>query len=147
MKDEYTQAFTRVVQQTVVETGYSIPNDIETYIIALLSDHVEKPKFLPQTSFAEAYLSLTHKSSYSAKELGDTCLILSGVFPDYGSKFGLNDSYYKDIGKTSYEQASRILNRELFYMLYLHFDFISRFINLTTSKPDAPIIIGGRNVN
>ena len=58
MKDEYTQAFTRVVQQTVVETGYSIPNDIETYIIALLSDHVEKPNFLPQSSFAEAYLSL-----------------------------------------------------------------------------------------
>ena len=147
MKDEYTQAFTKIVQQTVVETGYSMPNDVETYIIALLSDHVEKPNFLPQTNFAEAYISLTDKSSYSAKELGDTCLILSGVFPDYGSKFGLNESYYKDIGKTSYEQASRILNRELFYMLYLHFDFISKFINLTTSKSDAPIIIGGRNVN
>ena len=34
MKDEYTLAFTKVVQQTVAETGFSIPDDIETYIIA-----------------------------------------------------------------------------------------------------------------
>ena len=54
MKDEYTLAFTKVVQQTVAETGFSIPDDIETYIIALLSSHVEKSDFLPQKSFAES---------------------------------------------------------------------------------------------
>ena len=147
MKDEYTLAFTKVVQQTVAETGFSIPDDIETYIIALLSSHVEKSDFLPQKSFAESYFKLTHRSSYSAKELGDTCLILSGVFPEYGEKTGLNKTYYKNIGKSSYEQASRILNRELFYMLYLHFDLISKFINIPTSRPIAPMIIGGDNVS
>ena len=145
MKDEYTLAFTKVVQQTVAETGFSIPYDVETYIIALLSSHVEKSNFLPKESFTESYFKLTHKSSYSAKELGDTCLILSGVFPEYGEKTGLNKTYYDNIGKSSYEQASRILNRELFYMLYLHFDLISAFINITTSSPVAPIIIGGRD--
>jgi hypothetical protein len=106
MKDEYTLAFTKVVQQTVAETGFSIPDDIETYIIALLSSHVEKSDFLPQKSFAESYFKLTHRSSYSAKELGDTCLILSGAFPEYGEKTGLNKTYYKNIGKSSYEQQA-----------------------------------------
>ena len=143
--EAYTLAFREVVQQTVVETGFEVPEDIETYIIALLSSYVDKTNFLPEQSFAEAYFKLTHKSSYSAKELGDTCLILSGVFPEYGEKTGLNKSYYKNIGKSSYEQASRILNRELFYMLYIHFDPISQFIRMTTTRPVAPLIIGGRN--
>ena len=93
----------------------------------LLADHVEKVDFLPNTSFGETFLKL--KDSRSAKELGDTCLFVSGVFPSYGSKHGINRRYYQDIGSTSYDKASQQMNEELFTTLSIHFVFLSHFID------------------
>jgi hypothetical protein len=127
MKDEYVDVFRGVVQNTQNSTGYNLPEHVEAYVVMLLADHVEKVDFLPNTSFGETFLKL--KDSRSAKELGDTCLFVSGVFPSYGSKHGINRRYYQDIGSTSYDKASQQMNEELFTTLSIHFVFLSHFID------------------
>jgi hypothetical protein len=91
----------------------------------LLAHHVERPFFEPDSSFAEKYLQL--KTNRTAKELGDTCLFVSGVFPTYGRRKGLRKSYYTNIGISSYSQ----IQSELFSELASHFDFLSNFIELS----------------
>ena len=131
MKDAYTEVFYDIVRETQVDTGYELPEYIEAYVVMLLAYHIDRPNFLPEKSFAEAYMKLRKPADYSAKELGDTCLFVTGVFPTYGKKHGLNRRYYQDIGSTSYEMVAEVMNGELFNSLATNFVFVSDFIDIT----------------
>jgi hypothetical protein len=132
MKDAYVNAFRGVVRETQVATGFELPEPIEAYVVMLLAYNMEHPNFLPEKSFAEAYLKLRRPANYSAKELGDACLFVTGVFPTYGKKHGLDRQYYQDIGITSYDMVAETMNGELFKTLSVHFCFVSDFITQAT---------------
>ena len=128
MRDLYQTAFYGVVRETQVSTGLTLPDDIECYVVMLLAEHIDKNDFLPKKSFAESYLTIT--KSRNAKELGDTCLFVSGVFPDYG-----DSNYITHIGRSSYSQITTSLNHDLFESLSKHFVFLRDFISVSTTKP------------
>jgi hypothetical protein len=132
MKDEYTTVFFDAVRETQTSTGYELPEHIEAYIVMLLSSYVDKEDFPPDLTFTEQYLTL--KNSYQAKELGDTCLFISGAFPHFKKRRGMNRRFYIDIGSSSYEIAST-MNNDLFPVLATHFVFLSEFIETTIHLP------------
>ena len=136
MKDAYRVAFYDVVKETQAKTGYDLPEHLEAYVVMLLAYNIDRPNYLPEDSFAEAYLRLSRPADLSAKELGDTCLFVTGVFPTYGRKHGLNRKYFQDIGAGSYEIVAEVMHPDLFKELATHFHFLSDFIEITThSKP------------
>jgi hypothetical protein len=94
---------------------------------------MDKTNFLPDKSFIESFLKMQRTASYAAKDLGDTCLFITGVFPTYGMRYGLNKNYYTGIGIESYKIVSERLNDELFKMLSSHFEYLQKFIELTTT--------------
>ena len=128
MNDAFTNAFFGIVREAQETTGYQLPVHLEHYVVMVLAIHIDKPNWQPEQSFAEAYLKLNNRSN--AKELGDTCLFVSGVFPSFGSNKGLSRSYFQNIGKSSYGQ----LGSELFVDLTNHFDFLSDFINISINS-------------
>lgn len=132
MKDAYRLAFYDVVKETQADTGYELPEHLEAYVVMLLAHHVDRIEFLPEKSFAEAYLSLRRPVGLNAKELGDTCLFVTGLFPTYGSKHGLKRKYFQDIGIGSYEKVAEVMHNELFAQLATHFNFLSDFIEVVT---------------
>lgn len=134
MKDAYTSAFYDIVQETKARSGFELPEQLESYVVMLLAFHIDRPGFLPEKSFAEAYLKIKRPADYSAKELGDTCLFLTGVFPTYGTRHGLTRRYYSSIGIGSYEMVAEVMHRELFSNLARHFDFLSNFIELVVNQ-------------
>ena len=141
MKDAYVDAFRGIVEDTKQSTGLELPESIEAYVVILLAHNMDRPDFLPERTFAEAYLKLKRPATYSAKELGDACLLVSGAFPLYGSKHGLDKSYYQDIGITSYDMVAETMNGELFSQLSTHFVFISNFIDITVNNKPTDVII------
>lgn len=128
MEDAYRSAFYEIVQNTEDKTGYELPDHIKSYLVMLLSYQTNRPNFLPETSFAHQFL--TASTPKQRKELGDTCLFVSGVFPYLGEKRGINRSYYSDMGITSYEIVSDFWNPHLFSSLAKHFNFLSEFIEV-----------------
>ena len=128
MRDAYTSAFYELVRETQEVMGYELPVDLEAYVVMLLGHYIDRPDFLPHNSFAESLLSLRQYQKTQAKELGDVCLFVSGVFPDYGMK----KKYYSSIGKSSYA----ILQGDVFIQLYTHFDFLTEFINTSVHDKD-----------
>lgn len=134
MNDAYRLAFYDVIKETQATTGYELPENIEAYVVMLLAHHIDRTNFLPEDSFAEAYLKLKRPSDMSAKELGDTCLFVTGVFPTYGAKHGINRRYFQDIGIGSYEIVAEVMHTDLFTQLATHFDFLSDFIEITTNS-------------
>ena len=135
MKDAYNNAFYDVVKETQITSGYDLPHHVEAYIVMLLSEYVDRCDIPPESTFAEMFLTI--KDARQAKHLGDTCLVVSGVFPKLKARHGINRRYYQDIGSTSYEIAST-MNEELFPVLAKHFVFLSEFIELTVSSPKLP---------
>lgn len=134
MKDVYVDVFRTVVKETQSETGYDLPENLEAYVVMLLASKVDAADFLPKQGFGKTYLTLNHASKQNAKDLGDTCLFVTGVFPKYGSKYNINQSYYINIGISSYELAAKTLNYNTFYLLAKHFEFLRLFIEAATSS-------------
>ena len=131
MNDAYRTALFDVVKDTSAKRGYDLPEPIEAYVVMLLATHVDKPDFLPD-AFGTTLLKL--KNSSEAKQLGDTCLFVAGVFPNIGERKGLKRRYYQDIGSTSYEMVAEVQNPELFSTLATHFNFLSEFIEVTVNS-------------
>ena len=131
MNDAYTSALFDVVKETSAKHGCELPEPIEAYIVMLLSNYVDKPNFLPDT-FATAFLQI--KTPKAAKDLGDTCLFVAGVFPTIGERKGLKRRYYQDIGSSSYEMVAEAMHPELFTPLAIHFEFLSNFIEVTVNS-------------
>jgi len=131
--DYYTNAFYSVVKETQDTTGLTLPHHIEAYVVMLLASKVDQPDFLPKGTFGETYMK-----SLNPKELGDTCLFVTGVFPEYGKKHGLKKKYYQDIGIGSYSVAADYMNGELFGTLATHFAFLAEFIEVTVRNPNTP---------
>ena len=131
MNDAYRTALFDVVKDTSAKCGYDLPEPIEAYVVMLLATHVDKPDFLPD-AFGPTLLKL--KTSSEAKQLGDTCLFVAGVFPNIGERKGLKRRYYQDIGSTSYEMVAEVQNPELFSTLATHFNFLSEFIEVTVNS-------------
>ena len=129
MKDAYTSAFYDAVKETRAKTGYELPEHLEAYVVMLLASFVEKPDYLPEKSFAETYMVLVQKRSPNIKELGDTCLFVTGVFPEYKSKYGLDVEYFSSIGSNSYLQ----IQSNLFNELGSKFTYVRDFISLTVN--------------
>ena len=128
MNDAYTTALFDVVKESSATRGYDLPEPIEAYVVMLLASHVDKPDFLPET-FGTTFMQL--KTANQAKELGDTCLFVAGVFPSIGERKGLKRRYYQDIGSSSYEMVAGARHPELFNALATHFNFLSEFIEVT----------------
>ena len=131
MNDAYRTALFDVVRETSAKRGYDLPEPIEAYVVMLLANYVDKPDFLPDT-FGLTFLQL--KSGAEAKQLGDTCLFVAGVFPTIGERKGLKRRYYQDIGSTSYGMVAEVQNPELFSTLATHFNFLSDFIEVTVNS-------------
>jgi hypothetical protein len=132
MNDAYTAAFFDAVRETQNSSGYDLPEHIEAYVVMLLSSYVDKDDFPPESTVTVQYLSL--KDSYQAKDLGDTCLFISGAFPNFKKHHGVTRRFYQDIGSSSYDMAST-MNDTLFPTLAKHFVFLSDFIDLTINSP------------
>ncbi len=131
MNDAYTTALFDVVKETSATRGYNLPEPIEAYVVMLLSNYVDKPDFLPAT-FGPTFMQL--KTSSEAKQLADTCLFVSGVFPSMGEHKGISRRYYQDIGSSSYGIVAEVQNPELFNALATHFNFLSEFIEVTVDS-------------
>lgn len=131
MNDAYQSAFFDVVKETQAKTGYDLPEELEAYVVMLLAHYLDRTNYLPDDSFAETYLKLQRPADLTAKELGDTCLFVTGVFPTYGSKHGIKRTYYQEIGIGSYEMAAEVMHTDLFTKLAHHFTFLSDFIEVT----------------
>jgi len=134
MKDSYVNAFREVVVATTQENGFDIPESVECYIVMLLANFMEQPNFLQDEGVGRALFMLEHPKQKSAKELGDACLFVSGVFPHYGRRYGISRKYYIDVGATSYDIVSNYLHPELFGILSKNFEFVSTIIETSTNK-------------
>lgn len=112
MKDVYVEKFSAVLDE--IET-FRLRPMMKIYVSVLLADHVERTDFFAKP-VGLRYMDL--KTSTNAKELGDNCLVIAGIFPGYR---GMPTEYYVEIGSGSYGLAANVTGSEIFENLAQEF--------------------------
>lgn len=87
----------------------SLHEDIESYLVFLLMRFTNKPDFAKKIvafDMLESYHQIGNQKRQTLQEVGDNCLIFSGLFPEVAYKRRLKVEYYVNIGKTAYANLS-----------------------------------------
>lgn len=116
MKDIYVEKFTQVIEETWLEAGIYAPHMLRLYVAGVLADHVERTDFFSEP-FGIRYMQIDN--AWSAKDLGDNCLVLVGMFPGYR---GMDDAYYTRIGQGAYSAAAAATQSLIFDLMSDNFD-------------------------
>ncbi len=83
--------------------------EIESYLVDLLIRFTNKPELARAamaTAFLEAQLASDVQRRYSLADVGDQCLLLSGLFPGVAEKRHVKISYFVDLGRSAYANIS-----------------------------------------
>ncbi|MHB1221418.1 MAG: hypothetical protein ACYC0J_05445 [Gammaproteobacteria bacterium] len=87
-----------------------LEKDLEAYLVSLLIRYMDKPELVKQL-FAKTFLQAlnleTHARDLALREVGDKCLIYSGLFPKSVYKKQVTISYFVHLGQSSYAHVSK----------------------------------------
>lgn len=100
-------------QNLVVEAGKScnivLSEELESYLVFLLMRFIDSPQMAHKVMGAEFLTSINRSGSLrplALRDVGDQCLLYSGLFPGRAIRRRVRVSYYVNIGKSAYSSLA-----------------------------------------
>jgi hypothetical protein len=91
-----------------------LDESLESYLVFLLMRFADRP-YCTARIMAEDYLKSQslrgEQRAGQLREVGDHCLLFSGLFPQLAERRLVPVSYFVNIGRSSYQQLSTVLDR------------------------------------
>jgi hypothetical protein len=104
----------RLIQDATNMTDHQLDETLEAYLVFLLSRYTRDQSLGHQVQ-ALQYLQQVLESRSQRREtlqnVGDQCLLTSGLFPARASRRRVPVQYYVDLGRTAYDDLSRLVNQ------------------------------------
>lgn len=100
-----------------------LPLEIESYLVSLLIRFTSQADFanhIMAKEFLRAMQETELLRRYSLANVGDQCLLLSGLFPGCAARRQVNVRYFVDIGRSAYSTISHTAT-DLYGMLSMQF--------------------------
>lgn len=103
-----------LVHEAQARCDRCLDETLESYLVFLLMRFSDKP-YCTTRIIAEDYLN-SHACSGELRidrlrEVGDHCLLYSGMFPQLAERRLVRISYFVNLGRSSYQQLSGLLDR------------------------------------
>ena len=112
------QQFRELVHEHSQRVGWLAPELLLDYLAQILAERLDRPDFIPQPTFAEAYLKLYSRYQPGVyREFADSTLIFCSLLPDYGQRRGLNMDYYATLGISTYYSLGDLAHDSRFTQL------------------------------
>lgn len=98
-----------LISEAQENTASSLDEELESYLIFLLI------RFTTKADIAERFLALDYleslqkygkQRSNKLKDVGDHCLLFSGLFPQIAKQRRVKISYFVDLGRSAYRELS-----------------------------------------
>ena len=103
-----------LVQEAQGACDRSLDEALESYLVFLLMRFADRPhctaRIMAQDYLESQQLSGTHRID-RLREVGDHCLLFSGLFPQLAERRLVRVSYFVNIGRNAYRQLSGVLDR------------------------------------
>ncbi len=105
---EISQWYTLVVEAES-SCFLNLHQEVESYLVFLLIRYTKEPSIINSVLAIDFLTSLEglQKKQYDAlRDVGDKCLLISGLFPKRAERFHLQPSYFNQLGRSAYETLS-----------------------------------------
>ena len=106
-----TAQWQALVQEAEAHCGYQLNEELESYLVFLLMRYTGRPELAAKV-MALDYLEGSHTTGNERRErmrdVGDQCLLYSGLFPKRAEKRRVRVSYYVDLGRSAYHNVSEV---------------------------------------
>ena len=118
-----------LVEEAMQRSGLVIDDDLKSYLILTL-DHFTTKNKIASTVLAIDFLKAVEltgrESGYQIREVGDECLLLSGLFPERALQKNVSLNYFIGLGQHAYHLLGHQVlpnqwDPELFLELSQHF--------------------------
>jgi hypothetical protein len=103
-----------LVSEAQAACEHHLDETIESYLVFLLMRFVERPE-LAQKIIALEFLEAQRASGQQTdilRDVGDQCLLFSGLFPKIAERRMVQVSYFVHIGRTAYDQLGTLVDHK-----------------------------------
>src|SRR3989338_196815 len=100
-----------LIAEAQAHCGQSLPEDLESYLVFLLQRYTDKPD-MTKSILAMDYLhsceSHGELKRLKLRDVGDKCLLFSGLFPEHAERKQVNVTYFIQLGQNAYAVLSSL---------------------------------------
>ncbi len=104
-----TEEWLSLIHEAEAEAAFHLDEEMQSYLVFLLMRFTEKPE-LAASVLAVEYLhsmqSIGRIAQDQLRNVGDKCLLYSGLFPQRAKRLRVKISYFVDLGCSAYQQLS-----------------------------------------
>ncbi len=119
-----------LINQASAKCSIKLTDDLESYLVLLLVKFMQDPSVLSGAmaiDFLNSQNMYGQNRSNALRNVGDKCLLLTGLFPAYSRRKRVKLSYYIAMGQSAYRALAdnyNNINRKLFIQL------VDQFVDL-----------------
>lgn len=98
-----------LVNEAQQSTGLKLGEELESYLVFLLMRYTDKPEMATSVlalDYLEGANLLGQLRQDRMRDVGDQCLLYSGLFPERAERRRVRVSYYVDLGRSAYHTAA-----------------------------------------
>jgi len=99
-----------------------LDEDLESYLVFLLMRFAGQPQVTARVlalDYLDGLLGTGREGRDRLRDVGDVCLLYSGLFPQVAARRRVRISYYVQLGRTAYRELSNRLENG-FAQIYVH---------------------------
>ncbi len=119
-----------LVSEAESASGCMLKEDLESYLVFLLMRFAKQPHMLARvlaTDYLNGLSAGEHQRREMLKEVGDHCLLFSGLFPQQAERRMVKVSYFVDLGRVAYSQTAELTSN---LMAPVYADLAREFVSL-----------------
>ena len=133
-----TEEWLSLVNEAETACAQHLDEEMQSYLVFLLMRFTERPE-LAGSVLAVEYLESMRSSGRighdQLRNIGDKCLLYSGLFPERAERRRVKISYFVDLGRSAYQQLSdRMEHSAAAMFLHLADAFVSLMDILQTMR-------------
>ncbi len=104
-----THEWHTLVNDAQHHTGVQLNEELESYLVFMLMRYTDKPEMAASVlalDYLEGAHALGQVRQDRMRDVGDQCLLYSGLFPERAENRHVKVSYYVDLGRSAYHTAA-----------------------------------------
>lgn len=125
-----TSQWQQLVHEAELHSANSLNEELENYLVCLLMRYMSHPEIANSVialEFLRSHQAVGKARQLALQDVGDKCLLYSGLFPRQAEKRQVKISYFVDVGQSAYTVLSVELNNT---WAALFNDLSSEFVHL-----------------
>lgn len=131
-----------IIQEAEASCEINLMEELEAYLVYLMIRYTNKPEFVKHIMANDLLAGLKLPSAgkqVALQEVGDKCLLFTGLFPNISTKRLVKLSYFVSIGQSAYGAISHDTD-DLYHSLAVSFvpmvDVLQSVRHYTDQNPD-----------